>query len=154
MLEFLDFPSNGLSATVFVNLWSGSISNGTLLSSTDPVFIPDGALNLVTNFLFSTPATVTPGTTYYLQPYLQSGDTSLSVIGSQVFNYPGGTAYFDGSPDINNSDLWFREGVIDVPEPSASLLMLLSSGLFLYARHIQGRREKCDPESANRPRRR
>lgn len=133
-LELLDFPTNGLGTTVFVNLWSGSISNGTLLSSTDTIFIPDGAFNLVTNFFFSTPAMVTPGTTYYFQPYAQSGDTTrIDVIGSQVFNYSGGTFYFHGAPDPNNSDLWFREGMI-VPEPSAAMLGLIGGGLFLCAR--------------------
>jgi hypothetical protein len=129
------FPSNQLGATVLVNLWSGSISNGVLLSSTEPVFIPDGALNLVTNFTFLTPVTVTPGTTYFLQPYLQSGDTRVAVMASTGFNYPNGTLYWNGAPDPNNSDLWFREGIV-VPEPSSSLLILLGSSVFLYARRI------------------
>jgi hypothetical protein len=132
--------SNQLGATVYVNLWSGSISNGTLLSSTDPIFIPDGAFDLVTNLIFSTAVTLTPGTTYYLQPYLQSGDTRLAVIGG-IFNYSGGTAYFDSTPDPNNSDLWFREGIIEVPEPSLLILTLIGSGLFLYAR------QKCKNHS-------
>jgi hypothetical protein len=135
MLEFLDFPANG-SSMAYVNLWVGAIGTGTLLSSTAPVFIPQGAFNYVTNFFFSTPVAVNPGTTYYLQPEIQSGDVNgLCVIGAQVFNYPGGTAYFDGSPDINNSDLWFREGVIDVPEPASPMLLFLGIGLYLYARH-------------------
>jgi hypothetical protein len=116
-----------------VNLWSGSISNGTLLSSTDPVFISDGAFNLVTNFVFSTPASVTLGTTYYLQPYLQSGDTSVTVMGG-AFNYPGGTLYWDGAPDPNGNDLWFREGVIAVPEPGVLSLFGLGGLGFLWHR--------------------
>jgi len=138
-LDFIDInPGNSLGATVYVNLWSGSISNGTLLSSTDPVFIPDGASHLVTNFLFSTAVTLTPGTTYYLQPYVvQPGsDDPWDVVGS-TFNYSGGTFYFDGAPNLNNQDLWFREGVIEVPEPSSLVLILLGSGLFLCLRHTQ-----------------
>jgi hypothetical protein len=73
-LAFADgHPGNSLGATVFVNLWSGSISNSTLLSSTDPVFMPDNFL-AATSFIFSTPVSLTPGTTYYLQPFVQSGD--------------------------------------------------------------------------------
>jgi hypothetical protein len=34
----------------------------------------------------------------------------------------------------SGSDLWFREGVLSVPEPSPSWLVLLGSGIFLYAR--------------------
>lgn len=134
-LEFLDYPTNGLGTTVFVNLWSGSISNGTLLSSTAPVFIPDGAFDLTTNFTFSTPAMVTPGITYYFQPFIQSGDAELDVVGAIVFNYAGGTFYANGSPNPNGIDLWFREGIIAVPEPASSVLVLLGSGIFLYARH-------------------
>jgi hypothetical protein len=137
-LDFIDInPGNSLGATVYVNLWSGSISNGTLLSSTDPVFIPDGASHLVTNFLFSTAITLTPGTTYYLQPYVvQPGsDDPWDVVASLGFNYSGGTAYFKGAPDVNSHDLWFREGVIEVPEPSSLVLILLSSGLFLHMHH-------------------
>jgi hypothetical protein len=132
-LNFFDNPGN-VGATVYVNLWSGSISNGTLLSSTDPIYIPPGIVDFVTNFLFSTAVTLTPGTTYYIQPYLQSGDVLMGVnVG--IFNYSGGTFYANGAPNPNNQDLWFREGVMEVPEPSSSLLILLGSGLLLYARH-------------------
>jgi hypothetical protein len=135
-LEFYDKnPGNGLGATVYVNLWSGSISNTTLLGSTGPIFMPDGfSFGSITNFSFSTSISVTPGSTYYLQPFVQSGDNSWDVVGSSMFNYLGGTAIFNGSPD-SSSDLWFREGVIDVPEPSSATMILLGSGLFHYARH-------------------
>jgi hypothetical protein len=136
-LNFIDVhPGNSLGATVYVNLWSGSISNGTLLSSTDPIFMPDGASHLVTNFLFSAPVTLTPGTTYYLQPFVvQSGsDDPWDVVASLNFNYSGGTAYFNGAPDINNHDLWFREGVLDVPEPGVLGLFGLGGLCFLWHR--------------------
>ena len=136
-LNFSDFPTNsfGLGATLFVNLWSSSISNGILLSSTDPVFIPDGTFFFVTNFFFSTPVPVTSGTTYYLQPYVQSGNTENLVINDGLYNYTGGTWYFNGAPNPNGLDLWFREGVLDVPEPSSGIFVFLGSSLFLYARH-------------------
>jgi hypothetical protein len=134
------YPGNGSGATIYVNLWSGSISNGTLLASTDPIYLPVDASRLVANFFFSTAVTLTPGTTYYLQPYLQSGNVGMSIIGSQGFNYSGGTLYGNGVPDPGYN-LWFQEGVIEVPEPSSLVLILLGSGLFLYAR------QKCKNHS-------
>jgi hypothetical protein len=139
-LNFVDVhPGNALGATVFVNLWSGSISNGTLLSSTDPVFMPDQAsvfARVVTNFFFPNAVALTPGTTYYLQPFVvQPGsDDPWDVVASQSFNYSGGTAYFNSAPDINNQDLWFREGVLDVPEPCVSGLFGLGGLAFLWYR--------------------
>jgi len=135
--DFIDAEvgnDNGVGATIYVNLWSGSISNGTLLASTDPVYIQTEAFDLVTNFFFSSAVTLTPGTTYFLQPYLESGDTRMCIVDSPAFNYSGGTLYFNGAPDPNNQDLWFREGVIEVPEPSSLVLILLGSGLFLCVR--------------------
>jgi hypothetical protein len=128
------YPGNGSGATIYVNLWSGSISNGTLLASTDPIYLPVDASRLVTNFFFSTAVTLTPGTTYYLQPYLQSGNVGMSIVASQSFNYSGGTLYGNGVSDPGYN-LWFQEGVIEVPEPSSLVLILLSSGLFLHMRH-------------------
>ena len=144
-LEFTDFnPGNGLGATVFLNLWSGSISNGTLLGSTEPVFMPDDfgsgngsfGLDSPTNFFFSTLVAVTPGTTYYIQPVVvQPGSDNTWDVVDSLFNYPGGTMYGNGIPNPVGLDLWFREGIVATPEPSSSLLILLGSGLFLYARH-------------------
>lgn len=137
-----DTAINSLGATVYVNLWSGSISNGTPLASTDPVYMPDGfgtGFGPVgyTNFFFLSPVAVTPGTTYFFQPVVQSGD-DWNVIAYNSYNYPGGTAVFSG---VANSgwDLWFREGVIAVPEPSSMVLALLGGGAWLFARRRSGR---------------
>ena len=138
-LKFFDgIPANGVGTSVYVNLWSGSISTGTLLGSTAPVAMPDGGLNFnITNFFFPTPISLTPGTTYYLQPVTETGDADAwEVIAGGIdqgtgYNYPGGVAIFNGTE--STKDLWFREG-IDVPEPSAAMLGLLGGGVFLYAR--------------------
>ena len=140
-LEFDDgHPGNGLGATVFLNLWSGSISNGTLLGSTDPVFMPDyfgsgsGGFGFLTptNFFFSTPVSVTPGTTYYIQPVVvQPGSDNLWGVIGGAFNYSGGTFYFNGAPDPNNSDLWFREGIVATPEPT-SVIIILAGAVGMY----------------------
>jgi hypothetical protein len=86
------------------------------------VFLPNNFLG-ITNFIFSVPVAVTPGTTYYLQP-VQSGDG----VGSSVTDgsYPGGTEIYQGSP-IPDRDLWFREGII-VPEPSSMFLLAAVRG--------------------------
>jgi hypothetical protein len=120
-LELSDFnPGNGVGATVYVNLRAGSLT-GTIMGSTDPVFMPDGFSYGVTNFFFAAPAAVNPGTVYYLEPILQSGD-HWDVIGG-TFNYPGGTFFENGLPDPNGFDAWFREGSF-VPEPSSGVLTL------------------------------
>jgi len=127
-----DFLHN-LGGTVYVNLRSTSIT-GTILSSTTPVFMPDGFFG-ITNFLFSTPVAVTPGVTYYLQPVAQAGSDGF---GSAVTDgsYLGGIAYNNGLPWANHN-LWFREGV--VPEPSSALLALLGSGAWLFIRRQRER---------------
>src|SRR5262245_16012146 len=122
--EFWDISGNGNNgATVYVNLWTGSpnINFATLLGSTTPVFMPDGFEQLglagggVTNFFFSSPISLTPGQTYYLQPVVQSGDNPWDII--NIGNtYPNGQLFDRGVPF--NTDLWFREGIV-VPEPSA-----------------------------------
>ncbi|MGH7952621.1 MAG: PEP-CTERM sorting domain-containing protein [Limisphaerales bacterium] len=131
--------SNSIGATLFVNLWAGSIEgSGTLLGSTVPVFLPGGfgygGIEVgYTNFFFSTPIAVTPGETYYFQPVVQSGDQWWIYQSFTYFQYSGGgTSYWKGV--AGSVDLWFREGTYTVPEPSSSWLILLGSGLLLYVR--------------------
>ena len=138
-LKFFDgSPFSDPGTSVYVNLWSGSISTGTLLGSSTPVFMPGGADFEITNFYFSTAISLTPGTTYYLQPVTETGAADAwEVIASgdlegTGYNYPGGVAIFNGA--ASTKDLWFREGIV-VPEPSAAMLGLLGGGVFLYARH-------------------
>jgi hypothetical protein len=131
-LEFLNaLPGNNLGATVYVNLLADSIT-GPVIDSTAPVTMPAGTV--IETFLFSTPASVTPGTTYYFQPeVVQPGsDDPWYVAISEFFNYPGGSFYGQGTADLS-LDLWFREGVV-VPEPSASWLVLIGSGILFCAR--------------------
>jgi hypothetical protein len=112
-MEFSDFPLNGLGSTVYVNLRSTSIT-GTVVAATDPLTMPDVVPTEVFTFYFTSPAALTAGTTYYLQPVLQSGDGSGGPVGGQ-FNYSGGVAYDGGFPE-SGYDLWLREGI--VPEPA------------------------------------
>jgi hypothetical protein len=97
-LAFYDFqPANATGAVVYVNLRAGSIG-GPILGSTAAVFIPDGfAFGSITNFFFAAPVTVSPGTTYFLQPVTQPGsDVQWDVVGSADTN-AGGSAFFHGT---------------------------------------------------------
>ena len=121
---------NNLNGTLYLNLRSDSIT-GPILASTDPVVLPPRAARPV-DFLFSTPVPVTPGTTYFFQPVVQTGNTW--GLNASDYNYAGGTAFVLGQPNIRNWDLWFREGIV-VPEPSSIVLISLGTvGLLLALR--------------------
>ena len=133
--EFADpHPGDGVGATVYLNLRADSLS-GPELGSTDPVSMPDGFFWNVTNFFFAVPVAVTPGTTYYLQPVLQSGD-SLWTIVNGPFPYSGGTFFFNGAPDPYGFNTWFREGVL-TPEPHSGLLLLASLASLWMRRRLR-----------------
>jgi hypothetical protein len=116
----------GTGAVVYVNFWSNSIATGDLLDATPSIFIPHGFFGY-TNFFFPTPLPLVAGTTYYFQPFVQSGDTegNFTVGVTTGNNYPNGTAFFNGAP--SGFDLLFREGLF-VPEPSPVCLLLLGFG--------------------------
>jgi hypothetical protein len=106
--KFADSHSgNGTGATIYVNLVSDSIT-GAVLAASAPVFMPDGFFWSITNFFFSTPVSVTPGTTYYFQPVVAAGSDSQwdMVVGN--YSYSGGTAFIFGGPQSYQT--WFREG--------------------------------------------
>jgi len=133
-LYLSDQSPGGVGATIDINLWSGSIGNGTLISSTEPVFVAHGFVGY-TNFLFSAQVPVSAGSTYYFQPFVQSGDNDNGMRAGETgrFNYPAGAAIISGSPS-SGFDLLFREG-IEVPEPSSvSLAILELIGLFAALR--------------------
>lgn len=124
---FDDASFNGIGATISVNLWSGSIGTGTLLGTSDAVSTPD-FFNGAATFLFTTPVSVTPGTIYYLQPFIQSGDPiQLGVVGN---NYANGAGYLHGVQQAG--DFWFREGTV-VPEPSILSLSLIGIGFYTFS---------------------
>ena len=140
-LQLFDInPGNSLGATLYVNLRADSIT-GTILASTDPVSLPDSfpspsSVGFV-NFFFSIPVSVTPGTTYYFQPVVDVGGAWAIGRFIPTSNYPGGTEFLQGQPGPN--DLWFREGIVAIPEPSAGVLGLLGLGVLVGAHWIKGR---------------
>jgi hypothetical protein len=129
--QFWDISNNGNNgATVYVNLWAGSpnVNSATLLGSTTPVNMSNGfgsSFIGVTDFYFSSPVALDPGQTYYLQPVVLSGDNpwAIKVDGDSYSNgqlYGGGGFTAPFQPSV---DLWFREGVVFVPEPSTLALV-------------------------------
>jgi len=129
-LSLGDSAINGLGATVYVNLLANSIT-GTVLASTEPVFMPDG-FSRYPDFFFSTPVPVTPGNTYYFQPVVQSGDL-WGITAYNAYNYPNGTAFSLGAT-APFFDVWFREGIYIVPEPSLAALGFLGVACLAWAR--------------------
>jgi hypothetical protein len=89
------------------------------------------------NFLFPSSPVLTPGTAYFLEPVLQSGDL-WQIVYDTHFGYSGGTGFFQGlsAPDF---DMWFREGII-IPEPSSACLVLTGMAVLL---HLQRTRAKA-----------
>jgi hypothetical protein len=120
--------------TLYVNLRTNSIT-GPILDSTDFVAFSNAAQGY-TNFFFSKPVALVPGTTYYLELGLQSGGGS--IIAYNGYNYAGGNAFEQGV-SLPSIDLWFREGIV-VPEPS-SLSLILGSGVLFYVRRKKN--SKC-----------
>jgi hypothetical protein len=132
-LEFGNSLPNKTNATIAVKIWSGSIG-GTLLGSTDPVFIPSSFTDGSTNFSFSASVSLVPGTTYYLQPVILSGGNNSWTVLNDFYNYSGGAMIVQGAPQGGGLDLWFREGMV-VPEPSSmALLALFGAGYFAARR--------------------
>src|SRR5579862_2132891 len=118
---YLGDPIRVQGPTMSVDLWSGSLGSGTLLGQSSPVSLPTTFVGIVA-FSFANPISVTSGTTYYLQPVIQTGDSEQigEVPGTA---YPNGMAFISGTAQPG-ADLWFREGII-VPEPSCFSLALL-----------------------------
>ena len=139
-LEIGDDNSSGAGATVIVDVRSGSIT-GTILG-TSTVTIPAGFNGIVSDsplirgplFYFSTPVSVTPGTTYFFDVNVQAGGDTCSLAEMSSDSYGGGTSFYNGAAFPNN-DTWFGEGIVVVPEPSVTWLALAGGGVFLCFRH-------------------
>jgi hypothetical protein len=130
-LEISDYPdSNTNGATLSVALWSGTPQDPTFIGGTESVHLPanfhnDGiAYSGVATFYFATAITLTPGETYYMVPVEITGDDVWSVAVTDDTYSNGGLYGFDGT------DLWFREGIETVPEPS-DLALWTSGGLLI-----------------------
>jgi hypothetical protein len=124
------------SSTLYVILWSGSSANSVYLGQTAPVTVGPFSAG-ATTFYFSNPVTVTPGSTYFLQPIVQSGDNeSAGVVPG--YRYANGMAYIYGNA-APVQDLWFSEGIV-VPEPSTfSLAIVGLVGIAAVSRRLKAK---------------
>ena len=130
MLDDGDVVNSG-GATVLVNLRSGSIT-GLVIGTSASVHMFNGFSGPAT-FLFPSPISVAPGTTYFIEAVQQIG-TSWDMYGIGD-TYPGGSAWNAGAPTAG--DLWFREGIV-VPEPSsAALLVVVGGGVWITRRRMR-----------------
>jgi hypothetical protein len=134
-----DRPGNGIGATIYLNLRSDSMT-GTILGTTASISMLDGFRGNPT-FFFPATVPVTPGTTYYLEPITGPGSDFSDII-VDSFNYPGGS-YIRGGLPVLYSDLWFREGLYIVPEPSSALLLLLGATGLACSRCRLRRDRRC-----------
>jgi hypothetical protein len=130
---------NSIGASVMLNLRSSSIT-GPILGSPAPVAMPDNFVGL-SDFFFLNAVPVTPGQKYFLEAIVQSDDSW--VLNASNYSYPGGSEIYAGSPLIGNN-LWFREGLYIVPEPSTALLVILGVALLILRNHLKKRqRQLC-----------
>jgi hypothetical protein len=147
-LAFYDMNvGNNLGATIYLNLKTNI--NGPILTSTTPVFMPDGFGRDgnsagITVFFFSSPVNLIPGNLYSFELIVQSGD-SWATSASE-FTTSGANMIVNGQP-VGMTDLWFREGII-VPEPSSTLLALLGSGVLLCVLQHSSRRFRHHPDES------
>ncbi|MBI3880679.1 MAG: PEP-CTERM sorting domain-containing protein [Verrucomicrobia bacterium] len=121
-------PGNGTGAVVYVNLLSNSIT-GPILGSSELASLPD-SFSGYPDFIFTNPVSVVPGVSYFFQPVVQSGD-SVFVYADAFYQYSRGDSYYQGALQTG-IDLWFREGVITVPEPSSVCLGLAGAGALVW----------------------
>jgi hypothetical protein len=118
-----------------VNVRSGSPS-GPILGTTDTLTVPKTSSQTPITLHFSTQVGLTPGTTYYLEPtaLLNGG-----LVNQSLYQYPGGTLFFDGVPNQQTYDMWFREGIV-VPEPAAVSLTLVAGFSVLWSKRKRSTR--------------
>jgi hypothetical protein len=119
--------ANDSTAIYSVNVRSNSPS-GPILGTTDRLTVPGRSSSPITLY-FSTPVGLSPGTTYYLEPIAPLYNVGL--INASHYQYPGGTLFFDGVPNQQTYDMWFREGIV-VPEPGTATLTLVGASLLLW----------------------
>lgn len=129
-IDFLQLQLNDgtTASTVAINIRSGSIT-GTLLGTSTPTTLQSLSGGTY-NFLFSNPISLTPGTKYYFEPVVVSGGFATTEI--TFIDYAGGDLIYDGA--VQRGDMWFREGVGSIPEPSSMGLLFVGVGALLWRR--------------------
>jgi hypothetical protein len=125
--NFYDSSRNSASS-ISVNLRASSIT-GTIIGTTlyQPITAGHDGIGA---FYFAQPVVLIPGITYYLQ--LVSATDRLYAFYDTGGGYAGGNFYTQGTATGN--DLWFREGITIVPEPSALWLSVAGAGGMVFWR--------------------
>jgi len=139
----------GVGAEIYVNLHSGSIT-GPILGTTETLDFPatlsgnpDQVFHGFETFDFSTPVSVTPDTQYYFEVVEASGGDPWSIGAEEAYGYTGGNAIDFGIPSPGLDD-WFREGIVETPEPSVWALLVFGCGALAFRRR---RTERASWES-------
>jgi hypothetical protein len=138
-LELSDYPDTSTSgAMISVALYGGSPQDPTLIGGTERLYLPPNFNNEgigysgVADFEFATAIALIPGQTYYLVPVEITGDHEWSAAVTDN-TYPYSLYGFNGT------DLWFREGIVTVPEPSDLTLLAMGGLLIAGSFWIQGK---------------
>jgi PEP-CTERM motif len=124
-----------------VVIHSGSIA-GTVLGTSDTVFVPDGTNTgvglyadfIVTRFTFAAPVSLVPNSLNVIQieqlPPIVTGNFNFAAYGGSLTGstYPGGQGIVSGAP-VAGFDFAFSEGIFasSVPEPSTFLLGVIGA---------------------------
>jgi hypothetical protein len=120
-LDFVDLRTHAgggaATGTFEIRIHAGSIAAPVLATST-PNIMTNGDETVV-HFEFPSSVSLIPGDLYVME-FAQVEFGSAWGIGATGDTYAQGQMIWRGEP--NADDLWFREGVVVVPEPSVTLI--------------------------------
>ena len=74
---------------------------------------------------------------------VEESGSAWTIGAIEEYGYTGGDAILAGSPDAG-TDFWFREGIVETPEPSVWALLVFGCGALAFRRR---RTERASWES-------
>ena len=122
--RFSEREGSASSLTIQVLIREGSITGPVVGSSSQVTFFG----NVIQRFDFPSTVPLTPGQTYVMH-FFHETPTDYSIAADPTMSYFSGQAIRSGTP-LDGYDLWFREGLVVVPEPSCVVLCLLGGILW------------------------
>ena len=127
-VEAVFFAREGSDATATIQVFvrDGSIT-GPVVGFSIPVTFLASTLGSIHRFDFPSTVPLTPGQTYVMHLF-QDTPQNYSIGADTAMAYTSGQMIRSGVP-FDGYDLWFREGVVVVPEPSSFALAFLGVGL-------------------------
>ena len=134
-LMLMDFYGHGyVTGELAVSIHAGTITGPVLGTSESLILQP--TFQGIGHFDFSAPVSLTPGATYVIQvDVLSGGDWGVGASGISTYVY--GREIQSGVP-VEDNDLFFREGITVVPEPST--LACSGLGLAILSSFVRSRR--------------